>query len=87
VEQLGLFGQKIQVIHFVHGGEVNGQWRIACMPNMIEFHSTIYHPAYRRTNDHRAVTCPQCKESQVFRDVTAFRDLRGGMRGTPKKGH
>jgi len=44
-------------------------WRIACMPNMREFHTTPYHPAYQRTDDPRAVTCPACKETDVFNQL------------------
>lgn len=53
-------------IHFTY--EIDGKWRIACMPNMTEFHKTKHHPAYLRTNDTRAANCPACKNSSVFKE-------------------
>ena len=47
----------------------NSGWRIACMPNMTEFHQTMYHPNYQRTDDYRAVTCPACKKSEAYKEA------------------
>lgn len=64
MEQVDAHGQVITLIHFVF--QVDPE-RVACMPNMAEFHSTPYHPNYQRTNESRAVTCPQCKRTEVFK--------------------
>ncbi len=75
MDQLRPDGSTITLIHFTH--EVDGvptgkedlpgkEWRIACMPGMVEFHQTNYHPNYHRSNDVRAVTCPACKKSGTF---------------------
>lgn len=66
MEQIGAHGQTITLIHYVY--QVDPE-RIACMPNMIEFHSTPYHPNYQRTNDARAVTCPACKRTEAYKQV------------------
>lgn len=73
-------GSTIELIHFISGvmappsetdleGPPTKQWRIACMPNMTEFHETPYHPHYQRTDDIRAVTCPACKNSLAFKEI------------------
>lgn len=68
MDQISAGGRKITLIHFVYATDPSGgDWRIACMPNMREFHQTEYHPAYQRTNDVRAVSCPACKKSDVFK--------------------
>jgi hypothetical protein len=64
MEQVGAHGQTITLIHFVF--QVDPE-RVACMPNMTEFHSTQYHPSYQRTNDPCAVTCPQCKRTEQYK--------------------
>lgn len=64
MEQINERGQIITLIHFTYN--VNGEWRIACMPNMTEFHQTSYHPNYQRSNELRAVTCPACKKSPQY---------------------
>jgi hypothetical protein len=66
MDQLLLTGERVTLIHFVFQTEPE---RIACMPNMTEFHQTQYHPNYQRSNDHRAVTCPQCKKTEVFKSA------------------
>lgn len=68
MDQLLPGGQTINLIHFVFQTDPE---RIACMPNMTEFHATGYHPNYQRTNDPRAVTCPACKKTG---DYTAARN-------------
>ena len=77
MDQVLSSGGTITLVHFMHEtlvppGESNPEgpaisgWRIACMPNMTEFHQTPYHPNYQRTNEARAVTCPACKKTAVF---------------------
>ncbi len=66
MEQVGAHGQTITLIHFVHRVDPE---RIACMPNMTEFHSTPYHPNYQRTNETRAVTCPACRQSEQYKQA------------------
>lgn len=79
MNQLLPSGNSVTLIHFVSKmmvpptdsepeGPPSGQWRIACMPNMVEFHQTLYHPAYHRTDDPRAVTCPACMKSTAFKE-------------------
>lgn len=66
MDQITVSGQIINPIHFVF--QV-GPERIACMPNMTEFHTTPYHRSYARSNDPRAVTCPACKKSTPFAEA------------------
>lgn len=75
MQQLTPTGQFINIIHFMtmvsvpplnEDGPPVPQWRIACMPNMVEFHQTMYHPNYQRTDEPRAATCPACKKTPVF---------------------
>ena len=63
MEQIDQSGQFITLIHYVYQTDPE---RVACMPNMTEFHLTPYHPAVQRTNSKDAVTCPSCKRSQIF---------------------
>ncbi len=75
MDQLLATGGTITLIHFVHptlSRSDEQQWRIACMPNMTEFHSTPYHPNYQRTDDARAVTCPACKKAPVFKTAMTY---------------
>lgn len=75
-------GEFITLVHLVHSVEKSEKdftenagegdiplWKIACMPNMREFHSTQYHPNYQRTDDYRAVTCPACKETDAYKQL------------------
>ena len=54
------------VIHYVFQADPE---RIACMPNMTEFHSTPHHPHYQRTNEPRAVACPSCKKTDAYKSA------------------
>lgn len=56
-------GTVVTLVHF----ECDG--KIACMPGMVEFHRTEYHPNVIRTNEPRAVKCPMCERSTVFREA------------------
>lgn len=68
MEQVRSDGSVVSTVHFVSEVPTSSgvQWRIACMPNMTEFHATPYHPNYPRTNEVRAVSCPACEKSAVF---------------------
>lgn len=55
------------LVHYVF--QVNPE-RIACMPNLTEFHTTVQHPNVPRTNEHRAVTCPMCKATEHYKRVS-----------------
>ena len=66
MNQIDARGRVTTVIHYTYFSGLFGAWRIACMPNMTEFHRTDYHPNYDRTNDVRAVTCQSCKKTPVF---------------------
>lgn len=59
MEQVDSQGRSVTLIHFV--SQVDPE-RIACMPNMKEFHQTQHHLNYQRSNEPRAVTCPACKK-------------------------
>lgn len=69
-------GVTVTAVHLVHEvlappvdqeGPPTMQWRIACMPNMTEFHQTAYHPNYQRSDDARAVSCPACQKTPAFK--------------------
>ena len=92
MEQVGPQGQVTTLVHFTReavvppgdgapeGPPVSG-WCIACMPNMREFHRTLYHPSYQRSNDVRAVTCPACKKTTTFQERLRALEGGGGKRG------
>ena len=64
MDQIDARGNVTTLIHFVSQTEPE---RIACMPNMAEFHETAYHPNYQRTNSVAATTCPACRSSAVYK--------------------
>lgn len=66
MQQINAFGQQSTPIHFVF--QVNPE-RIACMPQLTEFHQTRFHPVHKRSNDPRAVTCQQCKTTGVYKQA------------------
>jgi hypothetical protein len=72
VGQISSTGAIISLTHFTYsaGTLPSGaqDWRIACMPNMTEFHETEYHKSYARSDDTRAVNCPMCMRTQFFKD-------------------
>lgn len=70
MEQLNLHGQLSTLIHLIYEPTTLSGWRIACMPNMTEFHSTPYHPNYQRTDFPAAVTCPACKRTDAYKQKT-----------------
>lgn len=57
-------GNEITLIHYVFQTDPE---RIACMPNMQEFHLTPHHRNYQRTNAAPAVTCPACMRTDVYK--------------------
>ena len=61
-------GQLLTTIHFVYWDDnfQGGSWRLACIPNVTEFHKTQHHENYQRTNDTRATTCPACKRTVIY---------------------
>jgi hypothetical protein len=63
-------GQVVVLIHLSTG--MGTEERMACMPNMTEFHQTLYHPNYMRTNDVRAVTCPMCRRTDTFNQCSSI---------------
>lgn len=64
MDQIDARGRTTTLIHYVF--QVDPE-RIACMPNMTEFHSTAYHPNYQRSNSTAAVTCPGCRATDAFK--------------------
>ena len=72
VDQIDEFGKTTTIIHFAC--QVGGEWCVACMPNMKEFHQTRHHPVQLRTNEPRGVTCPECKKTAAYvRMMRAYR--------------
>lgn len=70
MDQIDERGKTLTLVHYVF--QVNPE-RIACMPNMTEFHETPTHPNVQRTNVPGAVTCPACKESNAYKSGTGER--------------
>lgn len=64
MNQMTPIGSSFTLIHFVF--QTNPE-RVACMPNMTEFHSTNYHPHVLRTGEARATTCPACKKTDQYK--------------------
>ncbi len=64
MEQIDAQGRSTLLIHYVF--QVDPE-RIACMPNMTEFHLTPYHLNVLRSNQKPAVTCPACKKTEAFK--------------------
>ena len=60
----------VAMIHLTYKPD-NSDWRIACMPNVTDFKTATFQPNYLRSNDTRAVTCPRCKATSVFKEVQA----------------
>lgn len=87
MEQVDVHGRAITLIHFTFQPDGRGEWRIACMPNMTEFHQTPYHPAFHRSNDPRAVTCKQCHKTDAYMSaMVANGELaKVPTRGTPRE--
>lgn len=88
MEQVDKHGRFITLIHFMYRPEpLIDRWRIACMPNMTEFHETKYHPNYQRTNEPRAVTCLACHRTEAYKQsVTLNTELpKLPGRGTPRE--
>ena len=49
------------------------KWKVACMPGLdLEKDEGSRNHVYRRTDDARAVTCPLCKETAVWREAIAL---------------
>ncbi len=60
-------GGGASVVHLTYReGE---EWRIACMVHITDFSMQPHQPNYLRSNDTRAVNCPQCKMTNVFKKV------------------
>lgn len=75
-EMVGPRGDVMTVVHFMcdivtppldHEGPPIPQLRVACMPNMVEFGLTAYHPVVHRTDDPRAANCPHCKRTEHYK--------------------
>lgn len=86
MQQVGPFGGVITLVHFIslvsmppldHEGPPTPQWRIACMPNMTEFHETMYHPSYHRTDHAPAASCPQCKKTREYTQAMERANVAG----------
>ena len=70
MSQITTLGGGPTVIHLTYRVNNHGTlWAIACMPSVVDFTTSAHQPNYLRSNDTRAVTCDQCKATQVFKDV------------------
>lgn len=84
MEQVTATGGTVTLVHFLYDLSADGtahQWRIACMPNMVEFHSTPYHPNYQRTDEARAVSCPACRRTAEYKRAVEALKAMGGTGG------
>ncbi len=80
MDQINVLGQTTTLIHYFAYEKIfvnekqtmmRDSWRsvemyVACMPNMTEFGQTIHHQLVMRTDCVQAVTCPQCKKTDVY---------------------
>ena len=73
MDQITPTGTTFTLIHYVYlvDGDGGKDWRVACMPSMIEMHETQHHKHVIRTNDIRAATCPACKKTDAFKKARA----------------
>ena len=91
MDQILVTGESVTLVHFFsyktyvmreNQTLMRDSWReapghIVCMPGMKEFHSTPYHPAYLRTEEVRAVTCPACMNSPEYaHKMDGLKDLK-----------
>ncbi len=61
LQQILANGQVVTLIHLALLDET-GRYYIACMPGVRELHATPQHPAFQRSGELGAVTCPMCKK-------------------------
>lgn len=59
----------IHLTYKPNGLDEGAAWLIACMPDVTDFKTSSYQPNYLRSNDTRAVTCPECKKTTIFKEV------------------
>ncbi len=73
MDQVTPGGGSFTLIHYFYplSDDSPAEHRIACMPNMTEFHQTAFHPNYPRSNATGAVTCPACKRTEKYRTARA----------------
>lgn len=77
-----------QTLVHLHYEASPGTMAVACLQNnTIQYEimgARLSHPSYQLSGEPRAVTCPLCKKSSVFRDAQARLDeaLRGSQRGS-----
>lgn len=71
-EQLQPGGKVITLVHFLYWADGvqntvmhRKRWHVACMPNMLD-------PRMQRTEEPRAVNCPQCKDTAEFKKAMAL---------------
>ena len=60
------------VIHLTYkpnGLDEGSDWLIACMPQVVDMRFAPHQPNYLRSNDTRAVTCPECKKTRIFKEI------------------
>lgn len=57
-----------RVIHFTY--QEGNVYYVACMPGVTELHKTKAHPTFMRSNDPRAVSCPACKKTRIFAELS-----------------
>lgn len=68
-------GSSIILIHFAYFDRENLEWKVACVPNLEEkdmcAHGNYLHP-WKRSDEPRAVTCPTCKKSRIYEQISAL---------------
>jgi hypothetical protein len=70
-------GTKVVPVHFLYRPRLatgrKGGWKMACSPEMYAMMKKEGEP-YIRSEDVRAVTCPMCKGTLVFKAAKAVLD-------------
>lgn len=62
-------GSQVTPVHFTFQDGA-GEWWLACVPTVDL--RTVFRPVpWQRTDEPRAVTCPLCKRTSVFKDAQA----------------
>lgn len=69
MDQITPRGGAFTLVHYTYplSDASPPEYRIACVPNMTEFHATAHHPNYQRSNSTAAVTCPACRRTEVYK--------------------
>lgn len=59
-------------------------WKIACVPDLMEMSTTATRQCpWQRTDEVRAVTCPLCKDTEVYKE--AYDQLNAALNALRRK--